>query len=409
MGLAAVGSLTTWLSIIYAGPLAWCAGVLVWVDVPRRTKIQSMVLLLVGLVTIAVGYKKGVPADQAQALAGNAGLIGMLAAVSFLRLVTTPAASAKQRPIGQRSLGATLLGVHFFGAVVNLSTVFIMARQMATDGHLARDQYGVLVRGFAAAAFWSPFFAAMAAALTYAPGAKLSLLILYGAPLAVVALWLSYRDVIRHGPNAFVGYPMDLAGLWLPGVLAILVLGIHAWRPELSVLGVITALSPMVAALTLLVRGQGMVQALFGHIRHGLPAMRSELLLFLSAGVTAAGLASFIAATDIYLPFPHFGALQAGLLLLLLVGLSVVGVHPVIGIAVGAAIAAPLSPDPSLLASVFLAAWGIGIAVSPLSALNLGLQGAYDVRAKDILRWNAPFGALMIASATVVFFLHPGA
>jgi len=80
----------------------------------------------------------------------------------------------------------------------------------------------------------------------------------------------------------------------------------------------------------------------------------------------------------------------------------------VIGVAAAAAVVAPLDPDPSLLASCFLAAWGIGVAVSPLSALNLALQGAYALQPLQILRWNLPYAAIMIAVAAGLFMLHPG-
>lgn len=405
----AIASLTGWLPALAAGIPAWVAGGLLWVGVSKRTKIQASVLLAVGGIGLLAGQSLEGSMPWRTAIAGNANLIAMLAAVSFLRLITAPPDSANPTvPRGRRSLLATLVGVHLFGAVVNLSTVFIMARRMSVGDSLTRQQYVALVRGFGAAAFWSPFFAAMAAALTYAPGASLPLLLVFGLPLALIALALTFRDVSSLGVQNFEGYPINFSSLWLPGLLAGLILGAHAWRPDLSVLGLIALLAPTVTVITLLLRRRPVVNALAVHLREGLPAMRAELALFLSAGVMAAGLMSLVSVTGVSLPFDTFGAWQAGTLLAGLVALSIFGIHPVIGVAAAAALVAPLNPDPSLLASCFLAAWGIGVSVSPLSAMNLALQGAYGLKPGEILRWNLPFGGAMILAAAVLFFLHPG-
>ena len=409
VAISAIASLTGWLPMLAAGVPAWLAGAILWADVPRRIRIQSTVLLAVGGLGLAVGAVADSAVNWRTAIAGNALLIAMLAAVSFLRLIAVPPASESENmPQGRGSLVTTLAGVHLFGSVVNLPTVFIMARRMSDGYTLTRQQAITLVRGFGSAAFWSPFFAAMAAALTYAPGARLPLLLVFGVPLALVALLVTFRDVSALDVDAFSGYPINFGSLWLPGLLGLAILLAHSWRPSLSVLGLIALLAPTVTVAALVVTRREPARTLAEHVRTGLPAMRGELVLFLSAGVMAAGLMSLVAVTGFSLPFARFGALEAGLLLTGLVALSIIGVHPVIGVAAAAAVVAPLDPDPSLLASCFLAAWGIGVAVSPLSAMNLALQGAYALRPLQLLRWNLPYAALMIAVAAVLFALHPG-
>ncbi len=404
--LSVLATLSGWIPLLYAGIPAWIAGVLVWRSAPRRTRIQGMVLLAIGLGGMALSAQQGVALDWRQAIAGNAALMAMLAAVSFLRLITAPT-QTETMPQGRRSLWRTLLGVHFFGAVVNLSTVLIMARRMAPDGVLTRNQYQVLIKGFSSAGFWSPFFAAMAAALTFAPGARLSELMIFGSGLAAVALVLAVLEASRRGIQDFVGYPMNPAALWLPALLAAMILIGHAIWPDVPVLGLVTLLAPVVTAVTLMVRRAPTARLLASHVTGSLSSMHGELVLFLSAGVTAAGLSSLVAAFEPALPFDQFAAPQAGIMLALLVLAAIVGIHPVIGIAAAAAIVAPLSPDPSLLASTFLAAWSIGIAVGPLSGLNLALQGTYGFTPGQILRWNAGYALMMVIAAALLFYLHP--
>ena len=426
-----LGTFLPGFPVIFAGLPAWVAGLLLWPRVPRRSKLQAMALSSIGVLGGLFGYAAGGQVIWTEAVAGNAGLIALLAAVSFLRLITVPQQDqGVTRPRGPGSAVATLLGVHLFGAVVNLPTVFLMARHMARNGRIRREQYSILVKGFAAAAFWSPFFAAMAAALTYAPGAKFSLLLAFGLPLAAFALLLLLVSIWRgrhstrvsepQAPNklaknvpvqnfgpAFEGYPMNLASLWIPGVLALGVLLVHAWQPDLSVLGLISVLAPSVTVVTLIVRQRPVVADVTHHLQAGLPAMRAELALFLSAGLMAAGVASATLAFNISLPFSAFGGWEASMLLVGLVAIALIGVHPVIGISLAAALVAPLSPDPSLLASTFLAAWGIGIAMSPFSALNLSMQGTFQIKASEILRWNLPFGLALLVAASTLLLWHP--
>ncbi|MQM36632.1 hypothetical protein KBTX_00621 [wastewater metagenome] len=407
MASAGVHAFVPVVPIALAGVLTWLAGGLLWPDVAPRTRRQVLALLVAGSAGLVWAAANGEPLAWGRALAGNAALIGMLSAVGFLRLIAAPAGGGEERlPSGRRGVVGTLLGLHLFGAVVNLSTVFIMAHRMVRDGRLDDRQLRVLTRGFPAAAFWSPFFAAMAAALTYAPGAHLTPLLMVGVPLAAVALAVTAVELAREPLGDFRGYPLHWGSLWLPGVLAAIILAGHWWDPTLSVLGMITVLAPLLTAAVLPFRDPAPVRLLSRQVVARLPLMANELGLFLAAGMLAAGLEGVVATLGGWVPFAHFGGLQAGVVLALMVAVSLVGVHPVIGIAAFGTLLAPLSPDPSLLAMTFLAGWGIGVAVSPLSGLNLALQGAYDVAPARVVRLNWRYGVVMVAASTVAFVLY---
>ncbi|MGD8430935.1 MAG: hypothetical protein PVH31_11050 [Ectothiorhodospiraceae bacterium] len=391
------------------GAAAWAAGVLLWPDLASRSRRQALVLLAVGVGGLALGWSRGMPPLWPQVFAGNAALIAMLAAVSFLRLITAPAEGEDHTPpAGRRAMRSTILGLHLFGAVVNLSTIFIMARRMAPHGHLDSRQVRLLTRGFSSAAFWSPFFAAMAAALTYAPGAKLGALVAVGLPLAVVALGVTLTELerSRERPDTFQGYPMNPRSLWLPALLGLIILVLHGIRPSLSVLGIIAALAPGITAVTLALRREPVLERVGAQITRGLPLMAGELSLFLAAAVMAGGLESVFATTGEWLPFTTFAGPQAAMVLAMLVALALVGVHPLIGIAAASSLLAPVVPDSNLLAMTFLCAWAIGVSVSPLSGLNLAMQGAYGLRGLDILRWNLPYGAVMLVTAMIALNVY---
>ncbi len=399
-------------SLLLAGTLGWAAALLLSSRLGRRQRIQSAWLINLGLAGLLWGWLHGAPLNWTQLLAGNQGLISLLAAVSFLRLVTRPDTGNRDAPPprGHKALWRTLLGVHLFGAVINLSTVVILGDRMTTRGRLGKRRALALSRGFAAGVFWSPFFSAMAAALTYAPGARLGIVVLAGMPMAAIALWLTARDLDPANPGGgapFVGYPMRFSALWIPGLLVAIVLALHLLVPGWSILAIIALSAPLLTVAILAAReGRGAWPSLKGHVEHGLAGTVNELTLFLAAGVLAAGLISLTGPLGNWLPFERFGPPQASLLLLMMVGVAAFGVHPVITIAACGVWLAPLHPNPNFLAITLLMAWGIGVPANPLSGLHLMMQGRYGIDGYAFLRWNTRYVLKCLGAGVVLLYLY---
>lgn len=399
-------------SLLPAGILGWSAALLLSYRLGQRQRIQTGWLIGLGVAGIVWGALHGVPLNPSQILAGNQGLVSLLAAVSFLRLVTCPDAATPDAvpPQGRKALWRTLIGVHLFGAVINLSTVVILGDRMTAYGRLGKRQALVLSRGFAAAAFWSPFFSAMAAALTYAPGAKLGIVILAGLPMAALSLWLTTREIGPDHPHfdaPFIGYPMNFSALWIPGLLVVIVLTLHALIAHWSILAIIALSAPLLTAAILLARESWNAGAsLRVHVMQGLASMVNELALFLAAAVLAAGLTSLTYTMSGWLPFDHFGPLQASLLLTVMVGIATLGVHPVISIAVSGVWLAPLHAEPNLLAITLLMAWAIGVPANPLSGLHLMMQGRYGIDGYVFLYWNRFYVLKCLGAGTTLLYVY---
>ncbi|MES9854175.1 MAG: hypothetical protein ABW170_20370 [Candidatus Thiodiazotropha sp. L084R] len=386
------------------GVLTWGAGLLLIPDISIQTRRQILILVGIGLTGIAWGMVHQISPDWRMILSGNALLLSMLAAVSFLRLITRPdTEEGETLPSGRRAVWSTLFGVHLFGSVINLSSVFIMGDRISRLGRLNQAQTIVLTRGFTAAAFWSPFFAAMAAALTYAPGASLPQIWLMGIPLAASALLFTALGC--QGNDQFTGYPMHPSALILPGILALFVLLLHQWHSDWHILGIIALLAPTLSLAVTSIRHPRPHIRTVEHITKDLPGMQNELTLFLAAGVMAAGLNAVFAAAGGWLPFDQFTGIEASLVLLFMVSTSILGVHPVINIAALGTLLAPLNPDGSLLAMTFISAWAIGTGTSPFSGINLAMQGRYNQQGADSLRWNGLYAAVMVVLSILVLNL----
>ncbi|HCB12621.1 MAG TPA: hypothetical protein DEP36_03485 [Gammaproteobacteria bacterium] len=410
--LMIMASVIPGISLLPAGILGWVAALLLSDRLARRQHLQSAWLIGLGLAGVLWGELHGAPLNVTKLLAGNQGLVSLLAAVSFLRLVTRPEAANRDAPLprGRKALWRTLIGVHLFGAVINLSTVVILGDRMTTRGRLGKRRALALSRGFAAAAFWSPFFSAMAAALTYAPGARLSIVVLAGLPMAALALWLTVREIDPEDPTLgapFIGYPMNFSALWIPGLLVVIVLTLHTLIPHWSILAIIALSAPLltIAILTAQQR-HGAWISLKAHIGHGLASTVNELALFLAAGVLAAGLTSLSHLLRDWLPFDQFGAPQAGLILIAMVGVAALGVHPVITIAAFGVWLAPLHPEPDLLAITLLMAWAIGVPANPLSGLHLMMQGRYGIDGYAFLYWNRGYVLKCLGAGVALLFVY---
>jgi hypothetical protein len=394
---------------LFAGIAAWLAGVILWPGVKGLARLQILAMLGVGAVALAWAASMGQAMDWESVLASNQALLSMLAAVSFLRLVTLPASAADERaPRGPAALRSTLLGVHLFGSVINLSALMIIGDRLSAQRPLTQAQALVLSRGFAMAANWSPFFAAMGVALTNAPGAQLPTLALFGLPVAALALGYTAVELGRRPEvNAFTGYPLHFGALWIPALLALLVLLIHQWRPQVPILSLVSALSLTVTLVVVLARDAiGGMQRFAAFTRTGLPRMANELALFLAAGVLATGIAAAVAVSGITIGGGSFGALEAAGLLIGMVLLSALGIHPVISIATAGGLLAPLHPDPNLLGMVFLMTWALGVTLSPFSGMHLAMQGRYGIDSHLFLGWNWRFALVVLGVDLAALFAY---
>jgi hypothetical protein len=395
------------------GIIAWSACALLW---PRLSRTQSRVVLalvgfgFLGVVWGAASGRDGFALIQ-RALAQNIPMIGMLIAVSSLQLVSVrPGSADEQLSTGRFALLRTLVGVHLFGAVINFSAVAIFADRLAARVKLTLEQAMGLSQSFIIGALWSPFYGAMAVALTAAPGASLARLMGVGIPTTALALALTWFTLSskRYGhARDFAGYPLHLGGLWVPAVLALGVLFVHELNPSWSVLAVIAALAPLVTMVTLLAReGNRAVGSLVRLVRVRLPEMSGEMSLFLAAGVLSAGMSGVIAALDLGLPFDRFGGIEASVVLLVINLFAWLGLHPVIMVSVVGPWLAPLHPDPTLLAMTFLMTWGVGLTSCPMANTLLAMSARYGVPFRELLDRNRVYSLQVTLLCVVVLNLY---
>jgi hypothetical protein len=397
----------SWLS----GVFAWFAAVLLISQLSKVQILQIGSLLVIGIVALSMGIALGTQPQWLRLLDNNAGLLSMLAAVSFLKLVAMQNKEIKTTvPRGIHAYWQTMLAVALFGAFINVSAPILIADRVSGGKRLSLFAAKSITRAFIGGPTWSPFFAGMAVVLTYVADAHFLMMMAFGFPFAVLGLVLVIIEArFRYHEEVlkFEGFPMAVSSLWLPCVLVVGVLLGHNLLPHASILAVIALSALLVSSVGIcfsrgFFEGKKQVQQ---HIMEGLPRMVNELVLFLAAGILAVGLQTLVAAT--HMSFPFGGEFDAGFATTLLAGmilLAVLGMHPVISIAVATPLLSPINPDPQLLALTFVFSWSLGVCASPLSGLNLIFQGRYGIPSVKLAIANVPYMVMMFPIAALFLY-----
>ena len=272
---------------------------------------------------------------------------------------------------------------------------------------LSNTQIILLTRSFASDAYWSPFFVAFAAAITYAPNLDTFTILINGIFLAFIGFLITYVEVKKDKKfelDEFRGYPLSFDTLYLPFALAFLVLFTHTVFPEIKVIILISVFCMALTIIVLPIK-EGLVNAyeeFKNHILIELPNMRSELSLFLVAGMFGILVGSILLGLDLELPFETFDWFVASILLAIFIILGFIGIHPIITIAVIGDFLSGVNH--TLLAITFLMAWSTTVSTSPFSGLNLTIIARYNLSAKNIFKLNIFYTFKMFVLCTICLY-----
>jgi hypothetical protein len=393
--------------LLLSGIFAWFAFILLFESLKNKKFLWALFILsfLSFLICLINDYK----IDFIKVFTVNQYLLTLLIGVGFLRLIATPKKTkVKELPKGEKSFLKTYFGVHLFGSVINLSSLILVADKMYKKASLSSLQVLLLTRAFASDAYWSPFFVAFAAAITYAPNLNTFVILLNGLFLSLIGFLITYVEVKKDKDfdiSEFRGYPISFDTLYLPFMLAFLVLLTHSFFPDIKVIVLISIFSISLTFLVLPMK-KGFFKAKIkfkNHILEELPKMKTELSLFLVAGMFGILVGSILLGLKLTLPFDNFDWFIASILLAIFIILGFIGIHPIITIAIIGDFLSGVNH--TLLAITFLMAWATTVSTSPFSGLNLTIVARYDFDAKEIFKLNILYAFKMYIVCTICLFL----
>lgn len=393
--------------LLLSGIFAWSAFILLFSTLGNKKFL--FILFILSFLALIICLINNYKIDYIKVFTVNQYLLTLLIGVGFLRLIATPKKTkVKELPKGEKSFLKTYFGVHLFGSVINLSSLILVADKMYKKANLSSLQVVLLTRAFASDAYWSPFFVAFAAAITYAPNLNTFVILVNGLFLALIGFLITYVEVKRDKDfdiNEFRGYPISFDTLYLPFILAFLVLLTHSIFPDIKVIVLISIFSISLTFLVLPIK-KGLFKAKIkfkNHILEELPKMKTELSLFLVAGMFGIIVGSILLGLNLTLPFENFDWFIASILLAIFIILGFIGIHPIITIAIIGDFLGGVNH--TLLAVTFLMAWSTTVSTSPFSGLNLTIVARYNFDAKEIFKLNIFYAFKMYIVCTICLFL----
>ena len=131
--------------------------------------------------------------------------------------------------------------------------------------------------------------------------------------------------------------------------------------------------------------------------------MKTELSLFLVAGMFGISISSILIGLNLDLPFKIFDWQIASILLFIFIMLAFIGIHPIITIAIIGDFLGGVNH--TLLALTFLMAWSTTVSTSPFSGLNLTIVARYNFDAKEIFRLNIFYAFKMYLICVFCLFI----
>lgn len=372
-----------------------------------KSKRLILFLLFFSFLAFLYSFSNEFYIDYFKAFSINIYLLTLLISVGFLKLIATPRKDKDELPKGKLSFIKTYLGIHLFGSIINLSSLLLVADKMYKKAKLTPLQIIVLTRSFSSDAYWSPFFVAFAAALTYAPNLNTFSIISFGIFLAIFSFVITYFEVIgsKFHFDDFYGYPLSLQTLYLPLLLASFVLLTHFYYADLKIILLISSFAFLLTILILPIK-KGLKESskiLKYHILEELPKMKSEIILFLVAGFFGIIASSVLLGLDFKLPFIIFDYKIASIMLLIFILLAFIGIHPIISISILGNFFA--DANHTLVAMTFLMAWATTVSTSPISGLNLTMSARYNCNPKEIFKLNIFYAFKMYIICVILLFI----
>ncbi len=399
-------SVTQSISVLLPTLLAWVANIAMWHTLAPSAKRQVSWLMGVGIAALLFAGSKGIWMSWQQVFAVNLPMLAMFVAVSFLDLTNTTDEN-RPLPTGFSAIFNTAIGVQVLGAVINLSAIMVFADRMKGAIKLSPIQQFILTRNFSAAAWWSPFFVATGVALIYAPGMQWQKTLIPGLVMGFTAIIFSSIEAYRRTKGDFNGYPIRRESLFIPLFLAVCVIFFHFIWPDISILVLICLLAP--SATMLLMRTASRRKSLSHFVNHKLPQIGSQFALFLAAGIFSNGISAIILSYPQFFNLDSFtfNPLLFSLTLASMIVVGIIGVHPVVSIAIASPMLLPLHPDPTQLGFLFLSAWAISAGSSGLTGLGLLMTSRYQIPTKIIVTNSVYYALFMWLLCSLVngFFL----
>lgn len=398
--LASAGILGNWPQSTTASTVLLAVFVILEIyRVPRQQLFTGLLLVLVGI--LAAFPEGGIIASAVKASKGTLIFVALFVAVAFLQYpaLNSPSMFAVREVIVSQPAGrryATLtLSAHFFGAITNFAALSLLSTFLYgnLDNNARERMACAMIRGFALAASWSPFFVSVAVILYIMPELSWFKIALPSVPLAFLLLlygWGFDRITHRKPPSAGsqtiqAAPPEKLKSetIFKIAMLGLVLVGSILFVSEtlkVSMPIAIFLVTPLISIVwqSLLTRdgGNGSLAGMAKSVIGNIAKLRAEIVVFLSAnflGYSAALIIDPASVSAMLINAGIYGWSAIFVLLGFMLMSTMLMVHPLVLIVLLGQVfpGEALGVQPVSLALCMSAIWGVGTPSSPGSGLTL--------------------------------------
>ena len=433
--LATLGALleAAWLLGIAAAAMSAFA----LLELRRIRRAQRIAALVLVAIAIAIALPRGLLWHTlATGALRTLPFILIFAAVGWLRAAAEQSPSVLSLREGLSRMGpghrfsAFAMAAHVMGAGFNLAGIGLLAPMLdddRDDAATARRLRSAILWGFSTASAWSPFLVGTAAVLAAIPQLEWLEMVPYGLVIAggflvyaVLFDRVRYRKRPRRGATALhdlhLGRPVRNLAFTLVLLFALTLSLIEGAGLALTTAIAVSAPIFALSWLWLIHRPDPVakIRRTTRGILSGYDGMRTETTLFIAANTFGTAISEALPGDGFAANLPAHAALT-GLAyvdtlawILAYLGICALGIHPIVLLVIFTTVTDPAAlgiPLP-LLGGTFMALWGMGTSVSPLSGTTLFMAQMSPASSFEIAwRWNGLFyglGAFWLAAAVTL-------
>ncbi|MBP1931249.1 hypothetical protein [Ammoniphilus resinae] len=342
----------------------------------------------------------------------------------YIEFIVTLMHRFKERPVFMH--GVASLCSFLLSCFMNLGSIRIMDDLFGKSFQHNQDRFvKAVMQGFSLSAMFSPYIAGVAIVLYLLEVPIISflllgiILILLGVAVSIILTYMDTRNSEEiHSKTDTVEGKADLriGGQLLIAFIALfmtIILVDHFLQINLVIIISLIAFTFPFLWTILIKKQRQLPDQLNNYRKQVIPNVHNESVMIVSA--------SFFAQMVRLTPFPdylgegfalinHFSlVLTLVLMLALILGLSVLGVHQILPITIFASpfFAEGIGLQPVLLALVLATGWGMSSLMAPISALNILSTQLFRLSWRQLVSWNVRFVcAVSLSVICTVYLLH---
>lgn len=403
--------------------------------IPAPQKISGTALILISLVFAFVSNEwRAIVIDG---LSRTSVFLLLFYAISWLQFPVNDSVALgsirshiTSQPAGKRFLYLAF-GVHSLGSILNIAGLSFLTSVVEDEknSELKRRLSVTLMLGFAAVSCWSPFFIGMIVVLVALPELNWSDFAPIGVAMAILLIffgWLydlwRYPKSKNENPNVHTK-PFSLINFSKSIAILVILVGLTIGFVEGVGTNIPVALSiigPPFSICWFLFqkkRGEDIVGRTAGLLKNVIsifPRFRNESLVFAAANMFGLGVSAVLPENNFsnflnnWVPYSD---LKLVILVIVLVGLSILGIHPVITVIGVTAVCPPsaLGIDSMVIALTYLGCWGLSTSISPFSGTTLFMSRVTGEAAHVVgWSWMLPMAlvGVTLVTLTVITVRH---